>query len=231
MSDFDIYQEGGTALTSDYPYYVYIYPNTLGDDGLLDTACDGAVDMCEQLLDFDAIDFYSVRQYDGSSGYPNGSTSDRCSCRSTFRSWAENNGYDQRVGTHCVVDDDFSGGCIGKSDTVSSNAFNVSRFAACGFPWTSEGQATVIHESIHSTTITDLVVGSDSTDLAPDNEHQLGKTYDDGTKDASPMVNNEDSTNSSVGDCSTNLAPDAERNEMTYCEKEGIYRSAREVFN
>lgn len=228
---FSTYAEGGDTTLPDYPYYIYIYPNTLGDASLLDSACDGAVDMCEQLYNYNAIDFYSVRQYDGSTGYPNGSTSGACDCRSDFRSWAVNNGYDQRVGTHCVIDDDFGGGCIGKSDTESTNSFNVSRFAACGFPWESEGQATVIHEALHSLIIDDEVVGSDWDDLAPDNEHQLGKVYNDGTGEASPMVNNAPKAASNAGDCSTNLAPSSERNEMTFCEKEGVYRSAREVFN
>ena len=234
MSDFTTYAEGGAAISSDYPYYMYMYPNRSEEDSMLDEACDACVDFCEQLLDHDdAIDFYSIRKYVGSD-YPHGDVTDASDCYRDFKDWCEPK-YGDRVGTHLVIEDNFTGGAADGGDSVSKSCFNISRFGACGFPDTSgsglsEGQATVIHEALHTAIIKDLVVGSDSDDLAPNSEHELGKVWDDGSNDASPFVNNNDKSVSNTGYCSTDLEVHDERNECTYCEKEGVWETTREVF-
>lgn len=184
-------------------------------------------------MDYDAIDYYMIRKYDAddsSRGYPNVDDSDKNDCYYAFRDWYES--YDHRKGTHLIIDQDFGGGSADGGDSVEKSAFDIARCASVGYnlPW--DGDVTVIHEALHTAIIKDEVVGPYySGHLAPNSEHELGKVYDDGSNEASPLVNNYTSDESGVGSCSTDLEVKSERKECVYCEKEGVYRTTREVFN
>lgn len=229
MSHFTTYAESG-GIGSEYPHYIYIYPNTEFDEYLLDGACDAAQNLCEQLMAYsNTIDFYSIRQHT-ETAYPYATISKNAhACYDAFKDWYEGR-HDDRVGTHIVVTDAIGGGSADGGSSVSKSAFNIARCAAAGMPngVDSEGKTTVVHEALHPIIIGDLVTGTNN--LAPDDEHQLGKNWDNG--DASPFSNNaENDEHSPVGDCNSSVSQSGERMECTSCEKEGVYRTSREVFN
>lgn len=234
MSTFTTYKTRGHGWDADYPHYVYIYPNRDDDDTKADHACEGIVDGLDQLMEFDAIDFYWVRKYNPDSsdsyGYPNCDNSDMTACYNDFKDWYEGK-TDHRVGTHIVVDQDFSGGHADGGDSVNKSAFNIARCGSAGMSSgsrASEGTATVIHEALHTMIIKDLVVGNEDSDLAPNNEHELGKVHQDGSNEASPFVNNNNRETSDSGFCNSDLKVKGERAEMVYCEKRGVWETTRE---
>lgn len=228
MSHFTTYAESG-GIGAEYPYYVYIYPNTDYDEYLLDGACNAAQNFCEQLISYsNAIDFYSIRQHT-ETAYPFATTTDDATaCYRDFKDWYTGR-HDDRVGTHIVVTDALGGGSADGGDSVSKSAFNIARCAAAGMPGgvNSEGKVTVIHEALHTAIIKDTVVGSG--DLAPDSEHQLGKNWSNG--EASPFSNNAGTDHSLDGSCNSSVSQSGERMECTACEKEGVYQTTRKVFN
>lgn len=225
---FRKYTDSGELAGANYPHFLYIYPNTYREDlDHMTEACSAADKMCSQLQSYGALDYYAVYQYDKTESDHDYPYCDESDFLGEFRAWYTGK-YDDRQGTHICFDEDTSGGKAEGGNTVSGSAFNTSRAAVAGFSEISGGRATICHEALHTMIIEDTVVGYESDDLAENNEHELGRVYY--SDEVSPLANNHSGNASPEGDCSSDRLEQDEVIKPTYCSKEGVYRTTREVY-
>ena len=249
MGSFTRHAESGDARSANYPFQIHVYPNDNYADQIIDYALEAAVDFCDQMKSYGAIDYYQVFEYIPpnhpfcSTNSNDSDTPDSTVFIDDFDTWYRDEGYDSRVGVHMCVDTSLTGGQAYGGDTVEKSAFNIARPAVAGFPNNaessdrgSEGKVTVIHESLHPTIINSLVVGSEGADnpLAPENEHELGTLITpDGTLTRTPFCNNTGGANPpwDYGTCRTDADdPSGESAIVSSCSKEAVKRTTREVF-
>lgn len=228
---FRTYTENGELAGANYPHFIYVYPNGYEEDGdLLREACSAAAKMCNQLKEYGAIDYYRVYEYNEDESdhyYPYADESDSHSFKSDFNDWWSGK-YNDRQGCHVCIGADAGGGKADPGDEVDTSAFSSASDAVAGFSEVSGGRATVAHECLHSMIIKDTVVGYESDDLAPSNEHELGRVYRTG--EVSPFANNHSDDASPAGDCSLDELEQDEIVDLTRCTKEGVYRTTRKVY-
>lgn len=212
----------GGDYGSDEQMFVYLYPNKSGDDNECENALANALQyMGEQLLDWGAITYYSIRiNYD----HPNLSASDRGELLSKFKSWCKNNGYDLYKGAHLNISGQIYNGKSRGGDYDGNSSFARWNPAVMGTGYGVKEllKNGVIHETLHSF-ISDRITGVENK--IDDTEHDLGKVFYPG--ETTPMSTAYENKHGPHGSCS-NDAPFGQLyvTDLTHCTKDSVTLTA-----
>lgn len=214
----------GDETSADEPMYVHIYPDSsTEDDECEDYIGDHLGQVCGELYNVNAVDFYEVIiRYDHPKLDPG--TWDTASVYDAWETWLTGAGYDDELGAHLHVADEYWGGGAEKVDGSGETAFSKSKPCVVGTDVNKDLKYTnaAIQETMHTFLWYDVLVEFDLVKSGDSvHEHDLGQTYNDHS--VSPMATTYEGEHTQHGQCDNSpgfwglYTP-----ELTSCAEEGV---------
>jgi hypothetical protein len=223
MVEYSSQTSRGDPISADYHLSIYQYPNNSGDD----TECknvmlDALTGFCDQLYENTQVDYYEISiTYKHPWIGDNDSTAKQM--KNDFRSWLS--GRNPPRGSHLLVTDFVS---YGYADLGNGGPTSFNDWLACVMGtelaeqfWKNGG----IHEVAHNLVDKNSVTGS----YIEDEQHDLGKVYNQTGDPASPMCTSYEHEHGPHGDCNNDAFFDqAYTTTVTQCTLDAIDQTARD---